>query len=168
MDILPSKYIRVTYFWPKSAKISFCVWRVSKKLKKILKKFWKNFEIFFHTVNSHYYIWIVPTSWVPQITLEGSRDQNLRAPPYKVGLKNWMRYWRLKRRHKFQNCLINFCGFKILIKSHAKMALPNLPNRHHLRVNILTRCRVRFVGIFVNKINVISVSSEFRCFIGSS
>ena len=28
MDMLPSKYIKVRYFWPKSAKKSFCVWRV--------------------------------------------------------------------------------------------------------------------------------------------
>ena len=34
MDMLPSKYIRVNYFWPKSARKSFCVWRMSKKLKK--------------------------------------------------------------------------------------------------------------------------------------
>ena len=48
-------------------------------------------NLFFHKINSHYHIWIVPTSGVSQITLEGSRDQNLRggalsAPPYKVGL----------------------------------------------------------------------------------
>ena len=81
MDMLPSKYIRVSYFWPKSAKKSFCVWRVSKKLKKIEKNFEKILNFFFHKNNSQYNIWIVPTFGVPQITLEGSRDQN----PYKVG-----------------------------------------------------------------------------------
>ena len=38
MDMFHSEYIKVTYFWPKSAKKSFCVWRVSKKLKKNWKK----------------------------------------------------------------------------------------------------------------------------------
>ena len=47
MDMLPSKYIRVSYFWPKSAKNYFCVWRVSKKVKKIEKKFEKNLNFFF-------------------------------------------------------------------------------------------------------------------------
>ena len=88
--MLPSEYIRVSYFWPKSAKKSFCVWRVSKKLKKIEKNFEKILKFFFHKINSHYHIWIVPTSGVSQITLEGSRDQNLRGvhspPPDKVRL----------------------------------------------------------------------------------
>ena len=39
MDMLPSEYIKVSYFWPKSAKKSFCFLRVSKKLKKIEKIF---------------------------------------------------------------------------------------------------------------------------------
>ena len=76
MDILPFEYIKLSYFWPKSAKKSFFVWGVSKKLKK-LKKIEKNFWFFFHKTNSYYHIWIVPTPGVPQITLEGSRDQNL-------------------------------------------------------------------------------------------
>ena len=92
MDLLPSEYIKVSYFWPKSAKKSFCLWRVSKKRKKIEKNFEKNLKFFFHKNISKYNIWIVPTFGVPQITLEGSRDQNLRGghwvpPPYKVGLK---------------------------------------------------------------------------------
>ena len=49
MDMLPSKYIRVSYFWPKCAKRSFCVWRVSKKLKKIEKKIEKILKFFFFT-----------------------------------------------------------------------------------------------------------------------
>ena len=49
IDMLPSKYIKVNYFLPKSAKKCFCVWRVSKILKKKLKKFWKKFRIFFFT-----------------------------------------------------------------------------------------------------------------------
>ena len=74
MDMLPSKYIRVSYFWPKNAKKPFCVWRVSKKLKKIEKK-----------NNSQYHTWFVPTFGVPQIHLEGSRDEILRGGG-KVGL----------------------------------------------------------------------------------
>ena len=47
MDMLPSEYIKVSYFWPKSAKKSFCLWRVSKKRKKIEKNFEKNLKFFF-------------------------------------------------------------------------------------------------------------------------
>ena len=61
MDMLPSKYIRVSYFWPKSAKKSFCVWRVSKKLKKIekknLKKFWIFLEFTTTVVSNVYTTW---------------------------------------------------------------------------------------------------------------
>ena len=46
-----------------------------KELKKILK-------FFFHKTNSHYHIWIVPISGVPQNTLEDW----VPLPPYKVGL----------------------------------------------------------------------------------
>ena len=49
-----------------------------KVQKKNFEK-WKNFEFFFYKNNSQYNIWIVPTFGVPQITLEGSRDQNLRG-----------------------------------------------------------------------------------------
>ena len=45
MDMLPSEYIKVSYFWPKSAKKYFCLLRVSKKLKKMEKNF-KNFDFF--------------------------------------------------------------------------------------------------------------------------
>ena len=61
MDMLPSEYIKVSYFWPQSAKISFCLLRVSKKLKKIEKKI----EFFFHKTNYKYHTWIVPTFGVP-------------------------------------------------------------------------------------------------------
>ena len=47
MDMLPSEYIKVSYFWPKSAKKSFCLLRVSKKLKKIEKNFEKILNFFF-------------------------------------------------------------------------------------------------------------------------
>ena len=87
MDMLPSKYVKENYFWPKSAKKSFCVWRVFKKLKKIKINFEKNLKFFFHKINSHYHIWIVPTSGVPQITLEGSRDQN---PPVQSRVKHYL------------------------------------------------------------------------------
>ena len=33
MDMLPSQYIKVRYFWPKSAKKSFCLLRVSNFIK---------------------------------------------------------------------------------------------------------------------------------------
>ena len=56
MDMLPSEYIKVSYFWPKSAKKSFCLLRVSKKLKKIEKNFEKILKFFFHKINSHYHI----------------------------------------------------------------------------------------------------------------
>ena len=46
MDMLPSKYIKVSYFWPKSAKKSFCLLRVYKKLKKIEKKMKKGKTLF--------------------------------------------------------------------------------------------------------------------------
>ena len=47
MDMLPFKYIKVSYFLSKSAKKSFCVWRMSKKLKKIEKNFEKILKFFF-------------------------------------------------------------------------------------------------------------------------
>ena len=78
-DILPSEYIKVSYFWPKSAKKLFCLFRASKKTEKIFNFF----ENLFHKTNSKYLIWIVPKIGVPQITLEGSRDQS----PSKLGLK---------------------------------------------------------------------------------
>ena len=58
MDMLPSEYIKVSYFWPKSAK------KLKKKIKNVLMFFYEN--------NSQ-------TFGVPQITVEGSRDQNLRG-----------------------------------------------------------------------------------------
>ena len=106
MDLLPSKYVKVSYFWPKSAKKSFCVWRVSKKLKKIEKNFEKILKFFFHKINSHYHIWIVLTSGVPQITLEDSRPvqiglafpgnlmNNVDTPtPFKNLEKSDFRFW---------------------------------------------------------------------------
>ena len=74
---------------------------MSKKLKKIEKFFEKIEKFFFHKINSHYHIWIVPTSGVTQITMQGSRDQNLRGgghSPYKVGLNHW--FTRRVVKHK--------------------------------------------------------------------
>ena len=49
MDVLPSEYIKKLFLAQKCKK-SFCVWRVSKKLKK-LGKIWK---FFFYKINSQY------------------------------------------------------------------------------------------------------------------
>ena len=63
-------------------------------------KFGKNLEFFFYKINFHYHIWIVPTSGVPQITLEGFRDQNLRggalsAPPVQSRVKQVLESYEL-------------------------------------------------------------------------
>ena len=51
MDMLPSEYIKVSYFWPKSAKKYFCLLTVPKKLKKMEKKI-QFFFIFFSLFNT--------------------------------------------------------------------------------------------------------------------
>ena len=58
MDMLPSEYIKVSYFWPKSAE------------KKKLIFFFK-FGFFFHQINSKYHIWIV-------LTFRGTLDHSGR------------------------------------------------------------------------------------------
>ena len=52
MDMLPSKYIKVSYFCPQIAKKSCCLLRVSKKLKKLKKIL----EFLFHKTNSKYHM----------------------------------------------------------------------------------------------------------------
>ena len=77
-DMLPSKYRKVSYFWLKSAKKIFFFVKGVKKTE-INEKHLEKFEFFFQKTNYKYQIWIVPTLWVPQITLESSRDQNHRG-----------------------------------------------------------------------------------------
>ena len=49
---MSSKKIEVSYFLPKSAKKIFLCMKDVQKTEKNWKKFWKNFEIFFHKTNS--------------------------------------------------------------------------------------------------------------------
>ena len=71
IDMLPSKYIKVSYFWPKSAKKSFYLFCLLK------------FDFFPHKTNSKYHIWIMLMLEVPKCP----------PPPRKVGLKGEMKDW---------------------------------------------------------------------------
>ena len=70
---------------------------------KKLKKWKKNWNFFFHETNYKYHTWIAPTFGVPQITLEGSRDQNLR--PCKVGLRVKNKTFVVRERQKIMGFL---------------------------------------------------------------
>ena len=69
-------------------KKSFCLLRLSKKLKKIEKKYKRNLKIFrrffFHKTTFKYHMWIVP-----QITLEGSLDLKSKGGTH-FTLEKWV------------------------------------------------------------------------------
>ena len=91
MDILPSECIKMSKLF--LTQKSFCVWRVSKNLKKNFKIFLKILNLFSGNQFSLLYLNCAIICG-PSDHSGGPRDQNLMPPPplYKVGLIKHIRF----------------------------------------------------------------------------